>query len=317
MSANSSGPPVLTVEALKKGFPTKKGPMQAVRGVSFTIQRGEVFALLGPNGAGKTTTIKMIARLIIPDEGKIHVAGRDTSLEPTETMRRLGAVLEGNRNVYWRLTARENLLYFAALHQVPRKKAAAKADELLELMDLKKKRDSLVQTLSRGMQQKVAIACALVHEPELLLLDEPTLGLDVEASDRILEWVRQVSRAGTGILLTTHQMDLAEALADRVGIMREGQIIREGRTAELLAAYERGSYQIELAAALGAEKRAALTELGVQVLVEESARTVLQIENLTSERLYATLRILEPLPLVTVNKQRTQLVDVFRRLTGS
>jgi ABC-2 type transport system ATP-binding protein len=317
VSSSPIGSVVLAVDALQKGFRTGKGLLQVVRGVSFTLQRGEVFALLGPNGAGKTTTIKMIARLVLPDEGTIQIAGKDIRHAPTESSGRLGAVLEGNRNVYWRLTARENLLYFAALHRVPRRKAAARAQELLAALDLESKSEALAQTLSRGMQQKLAIACALIHEPELLLLDEPTLGLDLDAADRIQAQVRAVTKAGTGVLLTTHQMDLAEVLADRVGIMREGQIIRQGTTAELLSAYEREYYLIEVAAALEPARRAALQSLGVEILEEEGARTVLQTKSLASEHLYATLKALEPLPLVTLNKQRPQLVEIFRQLTGT
>ncbi|HVG61338.1 MAG TPA: ABC transporter ATP-binding protein [Hyalangium sp.] len=307
----------LAVDGLRKQFQSGKKAVQAVQGVSFTIQRGEVFALLGPNGAGKTTTIKMIANLVLPDTGKIQVAGWDLQSASTEAVSRIGAVLEGNRNIYWRMTSRENLLYFGALKRMPRKKLAARADELLVALGLEAKAHELAETLSRGMQQKLAFGCAIMHQPPLLLLDEPTLGLDLDSADRICEQVRALAKTGTGILLTTHQMDLAELLAQRVGIMREGQIIQQGGTRELLAAYEQEIFQIEVAAGLGAGRRTSLEALGVTILEEDAARSVLQVGQPVPERLYEVFQALAPLPLTSVTKQRPQLVDVFRKLTGS
>lgn len=172
---------LLEVENLRKTFRSGSGDVEAVRGISLKIEEGIVLGFLGPNGAGKTTTIKMIAGLVRPDSGSIRVAGLNPHDGP-EALRHIGAVLEGNRNIYWRLTPLENLEYFGVLKGMAAKVARAKGREILERFGLAEKMKSPVQELSRGMQQKIAIAVALVHEPSLLLLDEPTLGLDVEAA---------------------------------------------------------------------------------------------------------------------------------------
>jgi ABC-2 type transport system ATP-binding protein len=307
---------VLAACGLRKQFETRRGVLQVVRDVSFSIGRGEVFALLGPNGAGKTTTIKMIAGLVTPDAGSIHVLGRDVLRERAEAVVRLGAVLEGNRNIYWRMTAYENLLYFSTLKRVPRRKAAERAGRLLADFGLEAKRDELAQGFSRGMQQKLAIACALMHEPGLLLLDEPTLGLDLQSAERIQQQVLEVARAGVGVLLTTHQLELAEVLSQRVAIIREGELIQQGHTRELLRASERERYQIEVAAGLDAQRRSALAGLEVLITEEGPERCTLALDNPARERLYAVLQVLQPLPLVSVNKHRPKLADIFRELTS-
>ncbi|MEL7511116.1 MAG: ABC transporter ATP-binding protein, partial [Cyanobacteria bacterium J06554_3] len=192
----------LASEGLRKSYGRRKRRFEAVRDVSLHIAAGEVLAFLGPNGAGKTTTIKMIAGLIRPDAGWVRIAGLDPHRQP-DALQGVGAVLEGNRNLYWRLTPLENLEYFGVLRKMPRKAARERGLELLEAFDLLDKRKDPVQKLSRGMQQKIAIAVALIHKPQLLLLDEPTLGLDVEAGETVKQLVRQVAASGCAILLTT------------------------------------------------------------------------------------------------------------------
>jgi len=168
-------PIVMETRNLCKSYGRGKQRFEAVQQVSLTLHQGEVLAFLGPNGDGKTTTIKMIAGLVRPDGGQVTVAGADPHRQPG-ALRNIGAVLEGNRNLYWRLTPEENLEYFGVLRQVPRKVAHRRGLELLARFGLQEKRNVPVQKLSRGMQQKVAIAVALIHHPQLLLLDEPTLG---------------------------------------------------------------------------------------------------------------------------------------------
>ena len=165
---------VLEVEQLQKTYQSAGKTVEAVRNVSFNIESGEVLAFLGANGAGKTTTIKMIAGLILPDRGQVKIAGRDPHRQAI-ARKAVGAVLEGNRNVYWRLNPEENLEYFGVLRGLSGYVARQRAKDLLERFELVPKRNTIVQNLSRGMQQKLAIAVALIHEPQLLLLDEPTL----------------------------------------------------------------------------------------------------------------------------------------------
>lgn len=175
------------VQNLTKVYPSAASP--AVDGVSMTLEPGEIVAFLGPNGAGKTTTVKMIAGLILPTSGQVEVMGHDVARERIAAIRHLGAVLEGARNLYWRLPAWENLLYFGALRALPAQLLKARANMLLHLLDLHERRDQEVRHFSRGMQQKLAITAALLHDPEVLLLDEPTLGLDLQAARKVEETI--------------------------------------------------------------------------------------------------------------------------------
>ena len=207
----------------------------AVDNLSLDLQPGEILALLGPNGAGKTTTVKMIAGLVLPSSGAIQVLGLDMVQERTKGVRHIGAVLEGARNLYWRLSARENLLYFGSLRLVPSRDLNRRIDELLELVDLSNRQHIEVRKYSRGMQQKLAIAAAMLHDPEILLLDEPTLGLDLQAAKKLEETIVLLAKEeGKGILLTTHTMPLAETLADRVFVILEGKEVAYASTRDLL-----------------------------------------------------------------------------------
>ena len=311
-STVASLPLALESVDLRKSYGRKRVRFEAVRGVSLKIASGEVLAFLGPNGAGKTTTIKMIAGLVRPDAGWVKIAGEDPHKCP-QALRRVGAVLEGNRNLYWRLTALENLEYFGTLRQMNRKVARARGKELLEKFDLIDKRKVPVQKLSRGMQQKIAIAVALIHNPKLLLLDEPTLGLDVEAGETVKQLVRQVAASGCAILLTTHQLNVAEALSDRVAIIRAGQIVTEQPTQALIRQFSRGgAYHIEFEGQLDEARRSSISLLGgavegnlVRYLPERPEDTAV---------LYKILSVLDPLPLVEVRQNKVDLTDVFLQL---
>ncbi|MCG0239861.1 MAG: ABC transporter ATP-binding protein [Firmicutes bacterium] len=233
------------------------------------MYRGEILGFLGPNGAGKTTTIKMILGLVWPDRGRITVEGIDAGRQRAEVLRRVGAVLEGNRNVYWDLTVYENLRYWGTLKQVPPAVLRTRAEELIEFFDLGEKRNTLVKQLSRGMQQKVAIACALIHDPSVILLDEPTLGLDVAAARMVKERVLELARVqGRTVILTTHQLDVAQELCDRVAIMSRGRLQALDATENLIALFSRQEYDFRVE---GPVPLAELSRYGrVQALAEEN-----------------------------------------------
>ncbi|WP_421656844.1 ABC transporter ATP-binding protein [Leptothermofonsia sp. ETS-13] len=292
---------------LQKSYTEKGGGVTAVKDVSLQIMAGEVLAFLGPNGAGKTTTIKMIAGLIQPDAGWVRIVDRDPHKNP-ETLRLLGAVLEGNRNVYWRLTPAENLEYFGILRGMNQRAARLRARELLERFNLMDKHRSLVQSLSRGMQQKLAIAVAMMHQPPLLLLDEPTLGLDVEATEDVKRLIREIAREGCAILLTTHQLAIAEELSDRVAIINNGAIIAEEPTTELIRRFSGSAYRIEAEAPINPERLHKIAALGADV---QSDRTIHIGE---PELFYQVLEILKPLPLLQIQKDQANLTDVFLKL---
>ncbi|WP_414585287.1 ABC transporter ATP-binding protein [Scytonema sp. PCC 10023] len=297
----------LEAYSLKKTYRQSKQIVEAVKNVSLTILSGEVLAFLGPNGAGKTTSIKMMAGLIQPDAGWIRIAGSDPHRNPA-ALQKMGAVLEGNRNVYWRLTPEENLEYFGVLKGLSRREARKSGIALLERFDLLHKRRTPVQQLSRGMQQKLAIAVALVHQPLLLLLDEPTLGLDVEATEDVKVLVREIAASGCAILLTTHQLAIAEELSDKIAIIQKGEILAESPTKELIRQFSGTAYKIEMEATLDQARIAELIEIGADV-EDEKIIYVTQ-----SELLYQVFNILKPFPLKCVEKEQSDLTEIFLQI---
>ncbi|AEC51362.1 daunorubicin resistance ATP-binding protein [Pyrococcus sp. NA2] len=223
----------IEVKNLRKLYP-KRIPLpfrkvewvEALKGVSFTVKKGELFGLLGPNGAGKTTTIKILTTLLEPTSGEARVLGFDVVKEAREVRKRINLVAEGERTLYWRLTGYENLRYFASIYYVPKKEAEKRIEELLKLVGLWERKDDLVMNYSRGMKQRLAIAKALINDPEVLFLDEPTLGLDVQSAVFVRELIRKlVDEEGKTVLLTTHYMQEAEELCDRIAIIDHGRII--------------------------------------------------------------------------------------------
>jgi len=202
-----------------------KALFTAVDGVDLQIQRGEIFGLLGPNGAGKSTTIRMLCTLLEPTSGTAHVNGFDVVKQANDVRRSLGTLLAGERSIYWKLSGRENLEYFAALYHIPQPIAKKRVEELIERMELKDRANELVEKYSTGMRQRVAIAKALLARPPILLLDEPTLGLDPQAARRLRELIAELKQEGHTILLTTHYMEEADLLSDRIGIIDTGKVI--------------------------------------------------------------------------------------------
>lgn len=204
---------------------TDKKEFKAVDDVSFHINKGEVFGLLGPNGAGKTTTIKMITGLLRPTDGSVTVMGKDVDKNPMEALSNIGTVLAGDRSIYWKLSARENLEYFAALYGCNKKEAKDRTQKVLERLGLKDKADELVEKYSTGMKQKVALGKALIPNAPVVLLDEPTLGLDPQAAINLREIILEIKNEGRTVLLTTHYMEEADFLSDRIAIIDGGKII--------------------------------------------------------------------------------------------
>jgi ABC-2 type transport system ATP-binding protein len=232
------------VKAYKRG---KAGEVLAVNDVSFSARRNEVIGLLGANGAGKTTVIKCLSTLIRPDTGSIRICGLDAIAKPRAVTAHIASVLEGNRNIYWRLTPVENLRFFAGLHGISRRKAQPRIDELLTLFDLDGKASTQGRMLSRGMQQKLALASALVKETDVLLLDEPTLGLDVETSHELRRYLRQLAhQTGRTVLLSSHDMSLVEAVCERVVVIHRGRVVTDDRVSNLLELFRATGYSFTI-----------------------------------------------------------------------
>ena len=209
------------------------GTLEAVRGISLDIRAGETFGLLGPNGAGKTTTLSMLSTLLKPTRGDVLVFGASVAREPAEVRRRVGLAPQ-QISLYPAFTARENLNFFGVLHAVPPPVRHRRADEVLELVGLAGRYGDRVHTYSGGMQRRLNLACSLIHEPRLLLLDEPTAGVDPQSRENLFEVIRRIAAAGTTIIYTTHYMEEAERLCDRIAILDEGRIAAVGTRQELL-----------------------------------------------------------------------------------
>jgi sodium transport system ATP-binding protein len=205
---------------------------RAVDAVSFTARPGSVFGLLGPNGAGKTTTLRMLSTLISPSEGTATVAGFEVSRSPEEVRRRIG-FLTGSTGLYPRLTAREAVRYFGRLYGLSPDRVEARLDELFAALEITPYQHKRCGELSTGMKQKVSIARAIVHDPDVLILDEPTTGLDVLAGRHIVEFIRSARESGKCVLFSTHVMSEAERLCDDLAVIHRGRIVDHGTVAEL------------------------------------------------------------------------------------
>ena len=205
--------------------PDERDRFRAVDGIDLVVEPGEIFGLLGPNGAVKTITMKMLATLLIPTSGTIRVLGIDPLARPREVRARLGAMLSGERSLYWKLTGRENLEYFAALYHVPPGETKARIANVLAAVKLTDRAEDYVERYSTGMRQRLALARALLPDPPLVVLDEPTVGLDPQASRDLRDRVRELKAQGRTVLLTTHYMEEADQLCDRVAIIDHGRIV--------------------------------------------------------------------------------------------
>ena len=207
--------------------------IEAVRGVSFEIGEGELFGLLGPNGAGKTTTIKMLITLLLPTSGTARVLGFDVARQPREVRRRIGYVFGGDRGLYERLSGLDNLRYFAELYRVERREQKGRIAEVLELVGLTGRERERVEGYSRGMRQRLHVARGLLHNPPVVFLDEPTIGLDPVGARELRMTIAGLVQAGKTVLLTTHYMFEADALCDRIAVITQGKLVAEGTPSDL------------------------------------------------------------------------------------
>ncbi|HEX5585395.1 MAG TPA: ATP-binding cassette domain-containing protein [Gaiella sp.] len=207
--------------------------VEAVRGVSFEIAEGELFGLLGPNGAGKTTTIKMLITLLLPTAGDARVLGYDVVHDAREVRKRIGYVFGGERGLYERLSGLDNLKYFAELYGLSGKRQRVRIDEVLELVGLKGRESERVEGYSRGMRQRLHIARGILHDPEVVFLDEPTIGVDPVGARSLRATIAALVEAGKTVLLTTHYMFEADSLCDRLAVIARGRIVAEGTPAAL------------------------------------------------------------------------------------
>ena len=294
--------------ALRKTF----GSFTAVDGIDFEVRPGEAFGFLGPNGAGKTSTMRMIACASPVTSGELRVFDRDPRTDASAIKARLGVVPQAD-NLDAELTVRENLLMYARYFDIPQRVARDRAEELLAFVQLAERRDSQVETLSGGMKRRLTIARALVNEPELILLDEPTTGLDPQARHLIWERLYRLKRQGTTLLLTTHYMDEAEQLCDRLLVMDKGRIVAAGSPRELIARYvTREVLEVRMSDEVRAANAGRLATLGTHL---EHLPERLQFYADDGEQVLEQIHQMG-LPVERALVRRATLEDVFLRLTG-
>jgi ABC-2 type transport system ATP-binding protein len=289
--------------------------VEAVRGISFEVGDGELFGLLGPNGAGKTTTIKMLITLLLPTSGKARVLGHDVVDDAREVRKKIGYVFGGDRGLYERLSALDNLRYFAELYGVSGKAQRARIDEVLELVDLKGREHERVEGYSRGMRQRLHIARGILHDPQVLFLDEPTIGVDPVGARELRTLIANLVAAGKTVLLTTHYMFEADTLCDRIAVIAKGRIVGHGTPGELKnAVAEGGVTEIEV---FGIEEvaveRLRALEGVTAVTVEEHEQKQLLVVQTNGERelTHALLAHLDGVSLGRVSTREPTLEDAY------
>jgi ABC-2 type transport system ATP-binding protein len=302
-------------------FRRRSGEIQALRGITFSIGHGELFGLLGPNGAGKTTTIKVLTTLLLPSAGTAHVLGFDVAHEAREVRSRIGYVFGGDRGLYDRLSGLDNLRYFADVYRVPPRGQRARIDELLDLVALRGREDERVETYSRGMRQRLHIARGLLHDPPVLFLDEPTIGLDPVGARELRQTIAHLQQAGKTILLTTHYMFEADELCQRVAVIRDGSIVASGTPAHLKSRIaDRTVVEIEAFGASDAmieRLRAVAGVASVSVELREQAQVILVQSSRGAELVQPLLRELQEARVGKVVPRPPTLEDAYVDLVGS
>ncbi len=309
---------IVQCENLCKFYKSKKQTIRAVDNVSLNINKGEIVGLLGPNGAGKTTTIKSICRLINPTSGRILIEGTDVIKNSRFAFEKIAAVLEGNRNVYWRMNVKENLLFFAGLQGYSVGEAKNRIDELVDIFLLKEKINTEARFLSRGMQQKLAIACALIKNTDILMLDEPTMGLDVEMTHDVRDLLKnRIARAGKTILLSSHNMKVVEDVCERVIIINHGKIVADEDIRKLKEFFQVNTYQFEVEGKINEALKTEFSERFLSVRFEfDQIKSQISVDLKDSMKIYEVLDILKKnnIKLLGIQNVEPDFEEIYLKL---
>jgi ABC-2 type transport system ATP-binding protein len=309
---------MIEAKGLARTFRTRRGVVEAVRGVDISVRSGEIVGFLGPNGAGKTTTLRMLTTLLQPTAGTATVAGCDLRSDPAGVRRRIGYVAQGGSTDY-RCKVREELVLQAELYRIGAAEGHRRAQELCSQLDLAGLEDRIVQTLSGGQRRRLDIALGLVHRPPLIFLDEPTAGLDPQGRSNLWDHVRRLREThDTTVFLTTHYMDEADALCDRLLIIDHGRIVAEGTPDELKRRIGGDVVTIEVASgAVDRAKEVLVGQPGVREVTPHDHTLRLTVEH-GDQQLMQILRALDAakVELASIQLARPTLDDVFLTLTG-
>jgi ABC-2 type transport system ATP-binding protein len=318
----------IQADQLKKTYTTSSGLIRrvrkdhlALRGVDLDIERGELFGLLGPNGAGKTTIVKILTTLLLPTAGTARILGLDVVNQSWPIRKRIGFVFGGERGLYWRLSGLDNLRYFADLYQIPPDVSRRRIGDLLETLDLKGRENDKVEGYSRGMKQRLHLARGLLNEPEVLFLDEPTIGLDPVGGRELRGLVRRLANEGTTVFLTTHYMLEADEICDRIAVIKKGEIVAQGTPRSIKTGVEdQGVVEFEIEG-LPAERIEALRKLPAVTTVIVEERELAQVITIHCSRpgeLAAGLgSLLEGMQVRNVSVREPTLEDAYVLLVAN
>jgi len=305
--------PVIEARSLAKRF----GDVQALAGVDFEVRRGELFGFLGPNGAGKTTTINILTGLARPDTGSIRIAGIDCSRAPKAAQHLMGVVPDES-NLYPELTGFDNLCFCAALYGMGKKQRQARARELLDTFGLAQAAERKFAGYSKGMKRKLTIAAGIIHQPEILFLDEPTTGIDVASARQLRQLIAELHRAGTTLFLTTHYIEEAERLCDRIAFIVSGRIVRMD-TVERLVQPIRANHVVQITCSNAlSEIQDKLSESFPQLQFQTPAPGLLRVEAGEPIPVGPLIRFLEDqgVEVAEARRMRPSLEDIFVQVTG-
>jgi len=317
--------PAIEVTGLRKTYSNVRGTFRRTKvqhiglsGIDLAIKQGELFGLLGPNGAGKTTTVKILTTLLLPDSGKAHVLGLDVVSQTSAVRRRIGFVFGGERGLYWRLSGINNLRYFADLYRIPPSVSRPRIAQLIERLGLAGREHDKVGGYSGGMKQRLHRGRGLLNDPEVLFLDEPTIGLDPVGARELRLLVRELADAGKTIFLTTHYMFEADAICDRIAVIKNGGIVAEGTPTSIKRSVEdKGVIEVEVEA-IGPERLAQLRRLPEVTSVSVTERELAQVITLRcgspSELMPQLGAILEGIQLQKVSSREPTLEDAYIQL---
>ncbi|TMC82565.1 MAG: ABC transporter ATP-binding protein [Chloroflexi bacterium] len=319
--------PAIEARQLRKTYTTTRGIFRrerveraALRGVDLKIAPGELFGLLGPNGAGKTTMVKIFTTLLLPSSGSALVLGLDAVKEQWALRKRIGFVFGGERGLYWRLSGIDNLRYFADLYRIPPDVSRRRISELLERLDLSGRERDRVELYSRGMKQRLHLARGLLNDPEVLFLDEPTIGLDPVGARELRVIVRELADAGKTVFLTTHYMFEADAICDRIAVIRDGAIVAEGTPSSIKTVVrDQGIVEFEVVG-MPVERLAGLRRLPGVTSVAISEHELAQVVTVHCARPAEVMTqlgvILDGINLEKVSSREPTLEDAYVQLIG-
>ena len=305
----------------KKGFIKKeKKVVEAVKGISFDIKKGEIFGLLGENGAGKTTTIKILTTLLLPTSGEVNVLGYNPVNQEKLIRPRINFVFGGERSLYWRLSARENLQYFCDLYKLEYRQQKKRIDEVLEIVKLTDRADEKVETYSKGMKQRLQIARGMINDPEIIFLDEPTIGLDPVGAMELRSTIRHLQALDKTLLLTTHYMYEADDLCDRIAILKKGEMVTLD-TPEQIKKLVTGNKVISVEAlGVSADRLNHLKEMeGIMNVNLQNIEQTQLIELHCTETVETMKRVMESLKdhhVLNITPREATLEDAYIQLIG-